>query len=93
MQPGEIRGQVQSEFGWHIIRVLGHENRPLSAVDCQNQEQTKFQDWLTEYRNTAQVEILDYWQEIVPLQPTLSPEIQQAIQQASGAPEGFPTTP
>lgn len=90
---GQISQPVQSQFGWHIIRVLGHENRPLTAAQCQNLEQTKFQDWLTQYRESAQVEILDYWQQIVPLQPTLPPEIQQVIQQASSAPLGVPTTP
>jgi parvulin-like peptidyl-prolyl isomerase len=93
MQVGEISQPVQSQFGWHIIRVLGHENRPLTAVECQNLEQTKFQEWLTDFRENSQVEILDYWQQIVPLQPTLPAEIQQVIQQASGAPAGFPTTP
>jgi peptidyl-prolyl cis-trans isomerase D len=93
LKVGEVSQPVQSQFGWHIIRVLGHENRPLTPVQCQNLEQTKFQDWLTEYRNAAQVQILDYWQEIVPLQPTLPPDIQQAIQQASSAAPGVPTSP
>lgn len=90
---GQISEPVQSQFGWHIIRVLGHENRPLTTAQCQNLEQTKFQEWLTQYRSSAQVEILDYWQQIVPLQPTLPPEIQQVIQQASSAGAGLPTTP
>ncbi|OGO37982.1 MAG: hypothetical protein A2W35_00605 [Chloroflexi bacterium RBG_16_57_11] len=93
LKVGEVSDPVNSQFGWHIIRVLGHENRPLTTVECQNQEQTKFENWLTEYRNAAQVQILDYWQEIVPLQPTLSPEIQQAIEQASGATGDIPPTP
>jgi parvulin-like peptidyl-prolyl isomerase len=84
LKVGEVSAPVKSQFGYHIIRVLGHENRPLTTAECQNQEQTKFQDWLTEYRNTAQVQVLDYWQEMVPLLPTLSPEIQQAIEQATG---------
>jgi peptidyl-prolyl cis-trans isomerase D len=90
---GEISEPVQSQFGWHIIRVLGHENQPLTAVECQNLKQTKFQEWLTNFRESSQVEILDYWQQIVPLQPTLPDEIQQVLQQFSGAPAGAPTTP
>jgi peptidyl-prolyl cis-trans isomerase D len=90
---GEISEPVQSQFGWHIIRVLGHENQPLTAVECQNLKQTKFQEWLTNFREGSQVEILDYWQQIVPIQPTLPDEIQQVLQQFSGAPAGSPTTP
>jgi peptidyl-prolyl cis-trans isomerase D len=93
LKVGEVSEPVKSQFGYHIIRVLGHENRPLTAAECQNLEQTKFQNWLTEYRNAAQVQILDYWQEIVPLQPTLSPEIQQAVEQATGGSSGVPTQP
>jgi parvulin-like peptidyl-prolyl isomerase len=93
MQVGEISEPVQSQFGWHIIRLMGHENRPLTATECQTLEGSKFQEWLTELREGSQVEILDYWQQIVPLQPTLPAEIQAAIQQASGAPAGFPTVP
>jgi parvulin-like peptidyl-prolyl isomerase len=78
---GEVSEPVQSQFGWHIIRVLGHENRPLTAVECQNLKRTKFQEWLAKQRESAQVQILDYWQQIVPLQPTLPSEIQQVLQQ------------
>jgi parvulin-like peptidyl-prolyl isomerase len=93
LKVGEVSEPVQSQFGWHIIRVLGHENRPLTATECQTLKETKFQDWLTEYRQAAQVEILDYWQEIVPLQPTMPAEIQQAVQQAVGQTGSAPVAP
>jgi peptidyl-prolyl cis-trans isomerase D len=85
LKVGEVSEPVQSQFGWHIIRLLGHENRPLSESECQTLKQTKFDDWLKLFREGSQVEILDYWQEIVPLQPTMPAEIQQAVQQATGA--------
>jgi parvulin-like peptidyl-prolyl isomerase len=93
LKDGEISEPVQSQFGWHIIRVLGHENRPLTATECQTIKETKFQDWLTEYRQAAQVEILDYWQEIVPIQPTMPKEIQDAVQQALQQTGGSPVVP
>jgi peptidyl-prolyl cis-trans isomerase D len=93
LKVGQVSDPVKSQFGYHIIRVLAHENRPLATAECQNLEQTKFQDWLTEFRKSADVQILDYWQEIVPLQPTLAPEIQQAIEQASGGTGSVPPSP
>ena len=27
MKPGEIAGPVQSEFGWHVIRLIGDHAR------------------------------------------------------------------
>jgi hypothetical protein len=44
-------------------------------------KRTQFQDWLAKQRESSQVQILDYWQQIVPLQPTLPSEIEQVLQQ------------
>ena len=38
MQPGEIRGPVQSEFGWHVIRLVAvtpEKTRPFEEVKAQ----------------------------------------------------------
>ena len=78
LEPGEMSQPVQSQFGWHIIRVLGHEERPLSSSACLNLKNQKFQEWLTGIREQAQIEISDFWKEIVPLLPMLPPEIQSS---------------
>ena len=74
---GEISQPVNTQFGWHIIQVLGHENRPLSASEYEQFRQTQFEEWLTSQRQTAEVETFDYWTERVPAVPTIPPEIQQ----------------
>jgi peptidyl-prolyl cis-trans isomerase D len=88
---GEISEPVQSQFGWHIIRVLGHEDRPVSASTCEQLKSDAFQKWLDQVKSESTVETFDLWQEVVPLQPTLPAEIQQIIQQnAQPTPQGFP---
>lgn len=74
---GEISEPVQTEFGWHIIQVLGHENRPLSASDYERLRQTTFHEWLDKQRQDTGVEIFDWWKDKVPIEPTIPPEIQQ----------------
>ncbi len=88
---GQISDPVKTQFGYHLIRVLGHENRPLTSSECDDMKQTKFQEWLKGYREQANVQILDFWQEIVPLKPTVPAEIQEILQQYGGAPAEFPT--
>ena len=71
---GEISQPVNTQFGWHIIQVLGHENRPLSASEYEQFRQTQFEEWLTSQRQTAEVETFDYWTERVPAVKTIPPE-------------------
>ncbi|MFH1905985.1 MAG: peptidylprolyl isomerase [Chloroflexota bacterium] len=72
---GNISQPVQSDFGWHIIQVLGHENRPLTEAEYQQLRDAKFQEWLAEARQATTVKIYDYYLERIPTDPKLEDEL------------------
>ncbi len=72
---GKISQPVQSDFGWHIIQVLGHENRPLTEAEYQQMRDAKFQEWLAEARQATTVKIYDYYLERIPVDPKLEDEL------------------
>jgi len=81
LKVGEISQPMKTDFGWHIIRVLGHENRPLTTDECDQIKNDKFAEWLNQLKESSTIETDDIWQEVVPLQPTLPPEIQTIVDQ------------
>ena len=91
--PGQISPPVNSQFGWHIIRLVSHEDRPLTDSECAAKSNNEFNTWLENLRSTSEVDVREFWREVVPIQPTLRAEIQTAVQQLGGqsVPEGFPT--
>jgi peptidyl-prolyl cis-trans isomerase D len=84
-QPGQISQPVKTQFGYHLIRLVAHEDRPISASECTNLSNQKFDDWITSYKSTAVIDIKPLWEEVVPLLPTLPADLQQVIQQIQGA--------
>ena len=72
-QVGDIVGPVQSDFGWHIIEILGHEDRELSDSEFQAAVARAFDEGLNGSRDAAEVTIRDYWIERVPAPPILPP--------------------
>jgi peptidyl-prolyl cis-trans isomerase D len=92
--PGQISPPVKTQFGYHLIRLVGHENRPITPTECSRLSDTKFNDWLTNYKTTATININDtLWMSQVPLNPTLPADLQSVIQQIQGAnaaPSGYP---
>ena len=68
---GQISEPVQSTFGFHIIQVLGHEERPMSDQEVQQAKQTILTDFLAKLRSSSDVQIFDLWKTIVPTEPTL----------------------
>lgn len=71
LKVGEISKPVKSQFGYHIIQVLGHQDMPLNASQYQQKKETAFSDWLKDIRDKAEVQTFDIWKERVPTEPTL----------------------
>lgn len=66
---GDIVGPVQTDFGWHLIQVLGHEVRPLDESSYQGLLSQYLNDWLNTQSEAADIEIFDYWSDRVPSPP------------------------
>ncbi|MFZ6030210.1 MAG: peptidylprolyl isomerase [Chloroflexota bacterium] len=74
LQVGEVVSQpVQTQYGYHVIQVLGHEVRPLSDSEFQQLRQTKFQEWLDEQRKQVEealtLVIHEFWTTVIPNEP------------------------
>ena len=71
LKVGEISAPVKSDFGFHIIQVIGHENRPLTDQQVTTNKQTAFNDFLKALRDKSAVQVYDLWKTIVPTTPAL----------------------
>lgn len=86
LKVGEIVSQtVKTQFGFHIIQGMGHENRPLSDSQYQQLRTTKFTDWLTQQKSASKVTTDDIWKANAPAVPTLPPEVSSFLQQVQQA--------
>lgn len=65
LNKGELSKPVQTEFGWHVIRVEDKRNRPAPAFDEVKDQinaslvQRKMQELVKDLRGSAKIEILD----------------------------------
>lgn len=74
---GQISDPVQSDYGFHVIQVIGHENRPLTSDQLSTLKQTEFSNFLKKLRTDSKVETFDLWKSIVPTEPALPANVQQ----------------
>ncbi|HML24758.1 MAG TPA: peptidylprolyl isomerase [Aggregatilinea sp.] len=69
---GEIVGPVESQFGYHIIQVLGREVRDLTPSQLSSAKSEAFTTWLDAQKASADIERNDNWIDRVPEEPTYS---------------------
>lgn len=67
---GVIAGPIETEFGYHIIQVLGREVRALTDAQLSQRRNQLFSDWLAERKAAADIERSDSWLERIPEEPT-----------------------
>ncbi|MBJ7535011.1 peptidylprolyl isomerase [Rhodomicrobium vannielii ATCC 17100] len=78
LQPGQISDPVQSEFGWHVIKVEDKRNRPVPSFDEVKDQivaslvQNQLRETVQKLRSSAKVEIVD-------------PELKKAIEEDAKA--------
>ncbi len=63
---GEIIGPVETNFGYHLIEVLGHEERELQEAAFEQTVQIAFSEWLSQAQSEADIEIAEDWLGLVP---------------------------
>ncbi len=72
MQVGEISQPVKTEFGYHIIQVVGHEQeRPLTVEVLDQVKQSIWSKWLEGVKANKKIETFDLWKEVNPTEPTV----------------------
>ena len=70
LKVGEISQPIQTEFGWHVIQVLGHDSIPMP-----------FEDWFNEIMKSQTININDNWEKLVPSEPAIPIELKLYPQQ------------
>ncbi|MCZ6530694.1 MAG: peptidylprolyl isomerase [Chloroflexi bacterium] len=57
LQPGEVSDVIESALGFHILEVLGREDRPLVGETLTQYRVAAVEQWLAEQRQRAEIEI------------------------------------
>ena len=78
---GEVVGPVESQFGYHIIQVLGKEERPAPASQLNNLVFTALTELLNQYKEEANIEFAqEDWVKYTPSEPDVLRVQQSPIQ-------------
>jgi peptidyl-prolyl cis-trans isomerase D len=69
MPIGEVSEPIKSQFGYHIIQVLGRQELPLSETQLQQSRDQTFTDFLTTAKDDAEITSYDTWVNQIPPMP------------------------
>ena len=71
LEIGKLSEPIQTEFGYHIIQVLGHEVRELTDEQLDNYKNQVYYKFVEDAKATMTVKKNDIWAEVVPSTPTI----------------------
>ena len=79
MNIGEISQPVQTQFGFHLIQLLGKESRPMDTYQYEQAKSQNLTDFLTKQKETVKPETFDNWQADAPTDPAIPDAIKQQL--------------
>ncbi len=68
---GEISQPVKTEFGYHIIQVLGHENQMLNASELSTIKSAAYSKIIKAAKDSATIKKYNIWASVVPNEPSI----------------------
>jgi parvulin-like peptidyl-prolyl isomerase len=68
---GEISDPVKTEFGYHIIQVIGHENRILTSDELSTIKSAAFSKAVKAAQDISDVKKNNIWASVVPSEPAI----------------------
>ena len=71
LEAGEISDPVQTDFGWHILKSNGKEDRQLDINAYEQLRNQAFSAWLAEKETQYEPEINENWTKFVPSEPSI----------------------
>lgn len=81
---GEISQPVKTDYGYHVIQLLGKENRPFTQEQIDSARTKAYDDWLTQAKEAADVVTYDdYWVSVTPADPEIPAQVRAILQQAA----------
>ncbi len=83
-EAGVLPELVATQFGLHVVEILDKEVRALPETVLAQRRRQAFDDWLSERRIEESVEIMDWWEESAPAEPTMQ-NFYERLQSEQGA--------
>jgi parvulin-like peptidyl-prolyl isomerase len=81
-QVGEISAPIQTQFGYHLIKLIGRAVNPVDETKFQEMKYVKFQNWIQSIKDQrSDITILDDWAAAVPAIPAVPTQLQTVIEQ------------
>jgi hypothetical protein len=74
LKVGEISEPVQTDYGYHIIQVLGHEVRELTDDQLDTLKSQNFSQFIEDAKAEMTIKKFDVWASVVPSTPAIADE-------------------
>ncbi|MCK5635601.1 MAG: peptidylprolyl isomerase, partial [Anaerolineales bacterium] len=62
----EVVGPIESQQGWHILRVIDRQDRKISQAAYQEAVDNAFDVWIDDMTTDAEISVVDDWQDHLP---------------------------
>lgn len=62
----EVIGPIETQYGWHLVRVVDRDDREISDAAYQVAVDNAFEAWIDELTAEAEIIVVDDWQDHLP---------------------------
>jgi parvulin-like peptidyl-prolyl isomerase len=65
-QVDEVVGPIESQYGWHLLRIVDRQDREILEAAYQEAVDNAFEAWIDDLTTEAEIIVVDDWQNHLP---------------------------